>query len=78
LFDAGGGGINVSKGDIVEENHLQVITSGGSTGDMLKKLLQEESLFEEIEARVDTGKLQLMTIHEFSVSFVFRHHRYSR
>jgi hypothetical protein len=27
---------------------------------------------------VDTGKLQLMTIHEFSVSFVFRHHRYSR
>jgi 6-phosphofructokinase 2 len=56
LFDAGGGGINVSKAiSRLEGKSLAVITSGGSTGEMLKKLLQEESIsFEAIETRSGT------------------------
>jgi 6-phosphofructokinase 2 len=56
LFDAGGGGINVSKAiSRLEGKSLAVITSGGSTGEMLKKALQEESIsFEAIETRSGT------------------------
>jgi 6-phosphofructokinase 2 len=55
LFDAGGG-INVSKAiSRLEGKSLAVITSGGSTGEMLKKALQEESIsFEAIETRSGT------------------------
>jgi 6-phosphofructokinase 2 len=53
LFDAGGGGINVSKAiSRLEGTSLAIMTSGGSTGEMLKKLLQEESVpFEAIETQ---------------------------
>jgi 6-phosphofructokinase 2 len=41
LFDAGGGGINVSKAiSRLEGKSLAVITSGGS-GEMLKKLYKK-------------------------------------
>jgi 6-phosphofructokinase 2 len=75
LFDAGGGGINVSKAiSRLEGKSLAVITSG-STGEMLKKALQEESIsFEAIETKKwDTGNL----LHDNTNSqfrFVFRHH----
>jgi 6-phosphofructokinase 2 len=56
LFDAGGGGINVSKAiSRLEGKSLAIITSGGSTGEMLKDLLKEESIsFEAIETRSGT------------------------
>jgi 6-phosphofructokinase 2 len=64
VFDAGGGGINVSKAiSRLEGKSLAVITSGGSTGEMLKKLLQEESIsLKPLKHEVGHGKpLQLMT-----------------
>jgi 6-phosphofructokinase 2 len=76
LFDAGGGGINVSKAiSRLEENHT--VITGGSTGEMLKKALQEESIsFEAIETRGGHRKisLQLMTTNSqfrlFSVTTI--------
>jgi 6-phosphofructokinase 2 len=51
LFDAGGGGINVSKAiSRLEGTSLAIMTAGGSTGEMLQKLLREESVpFRAIE-----------------------------
>jgi 6-phosphofructokinase 2 len=51
LFDAGGGGINVSKAiSRLEGTSLAIMTAGGSTGEMLRKLLREESVpFRAIE-----------------------------
>lgn len=51
LFDAGGGGINVSKAiSRLEGTSLALMTAGGSTGEMLQKLLREESVpFRAIE-----------------------------
>jgi 6-phosphofructokinase 2 len=44
-FDAGGGGINASKAiSRLQGTSLAIITSGGSTGEMLQQLLQEESV----------------------------------
>jgi 6-phosphofructokinase 2 len=44
-FDAGGGGINASKAiSRLQGTSLAMITSGGSTGEMLQQLLQEESV----------------------------------
>lgn len=53
LFDAGGGGINVSKAiSKLGGTSLAVFTSGGSTGEMLKELLKKESVpFETIETQ---------------------------
>jgi 6-phosphofructokinase 2 len=82
LFDAGGGGINVSKAiSRLEGKSLAVITSGGSTGEMLKKALQEESIsFEAIETRSGTRE-NFVAVDDNTNSqfrFVFRHHRYNR
>ena len=44
-FDAGGGGINASKAiSRLQGTSLAIITSGGSTGEMLQQLLQKESV----------------------------------
>jgi 6-phosphofructokinase 2 len=62
LFDAGGGGINVSKAISRLEGKSLAVTSGGSTGEMLKKLLQEESFLKPLKRRWDTENfVQLMT-----------------
>jgi 6-phosphofructokinase 2 len=46
LFDAGGGGINVSKAiSRLEGKSLAVITSGGSTGEMLKSFTRRINFF---------------------------------
>ncbi len=48
LYDAGGGGVNVSKAiSRLEGNSLAVLTTGGPTGEMLKKILERESVFFE-------------------------------
>jgi 6-phosphofructokinase 2 len=45
LFDAGGGGINVSKAiSRLEGTSLAIMMTGGSTGEMLQKLLREKSV----------------------------------
>jgi 6-phosphofructokinase 2 len=45
IFDAGGGGVNVSKAITrLEGSSLAVITTGGHTGEMLKKILDEETV----------------------------------
>lgn len=56
LYDAGGGGVNVSKAiSRLEGDSLAVLTTGGPTGEMLKKLLKEESVpFEAIETETWT------------------------
>ncbi|UFH36095.1 1-phosphofructokinase family hexose kinase [Flavobacterium acetivorans] len=56
LFDAGGGGINVSKAiSKLGGNSLAVLTSGGATGEMLKDLLKRDSIpFEAIETKTWT------------------------
>lgn len=53
LFDAGGGGINVSKAiSRLKGSSLAIMTAGGSTGEMLKGLLKAESIsFESIETQ---------------------------
>jgi len=53
LFDAGGGGINVSKAiSRLGGISLAIVTAGGSTGEMLKGLLVAESIsFEAIETQ---------------------------
>jgi 6-phosphofructokinase 2 len=44
-FDAGGGGINVSKAiSRLQGTSLAIMTSGGATGEMLQKLLHEETV----------------------------------
>jgi fructose-1-phosphate kinase PfkB-like protein len=72
LFDAGGG-INVSKAiSRLEENHT--VTSGGSTGDMLKSFTRRINFFEAIETEWTRKiSLQLMTMNS-QFRFVFRHH----
>jgi 6-phosphofructokinase 2 len=45
LFDAGGGGINVSKAISRLEGKSLVITSGGSTGEMLKSFTRRINFF---------------------------------
>ena len=48
MFDAGGGGINVSKAiSKLGGTSLAVLTSGGATGEMLKELLKRDSIFFE-------------------------------
>ncbi|KQX12998.1 1-phosphofructokinase family hexose kinase [Flavobacterium sp. Root420] len=56
LFDAGGGGINVSKAIArLRGNSLAVFTSGGPVGDMLKDLVTKEKVtFEAIETETAT------------------------
>ncbi|WP_413999588.1 1-phosphofructokinase family hexose kinase [Flavobacterium sp. W1B] len=56
MFDAGGGGINVSKAiSKLGGTSLAVITSGGATGEMLKGLLKRDSIpFEAIETETWT------------------------
>jgi 6-phosphofructokinase 2 len=53
LFDAGGGGVNVSKAITrLEGTSLAVLTTGGATGEMLKELLEKETVpFEAIETQ---------------------------
>jgi 6-phosphofructokinase 2 len=55
-FDAGGGGINVSKAiSRLGGNSLAVFTSGGATGNMLQELLKQETIdFEAIETKSTT------------------------
>lgn len=44
-FDAGGGGINISKAiSRLQGTSLAIMTSGGATGEMLQKLLHEETV----------------------------------
>jgi 6-phosphofructokinase 2 len=73
VFDAGGGGINVSKAiSRLEGKSLAVITSGGSTGEMLKKLLQEESIsLKPLKHEVGHGKTVAVDDNNESVSFCF-------
>jgi 6-phosphofructokinase 2 len=79
LFDAGGG-INVSKAiSRLEGKSLAVITSGGSTGEMLKKLYKKNQS-EAIETRSGTRE-NFVAVDDNTNSqfrFVFRHHRYNR
>lgn len=51
IFDAGGGGVNVSKAiSKLGGTSLAVLTTGGATGEMLKNILKRDSiLFEAIE-----------------------------
>jgi 6-phosphofructokinase 2 len=53
MFDAGGGGINVSKAiSRLGGTSLAVFTSGGPTGEMVKELLKKEAVpFESIETQ---------------------------
>ncbi|KQO30090.1 phosphofructokinase [Flavobacterium sp. Leaf82] len=55
-FDAGGGGINVSKAiSRLRGNSLAVFTSGGPVGEMLKDLVKKESVdFQAIETKTAT------------------------
>ncbi|MDR7209530.1 1-phosphofructokinase family hexose kinase [Flavobacterium piscis] len=55
-FDAGGGGINVSKAiSRLRGSSLAVFTSGGPVGEMLKDLVKKESVdFEAIETETAT------------------------
>ncbi|WP_264535468.1 1-phosphofructokinase family hexose kinase [Flavobacterium sp. N1736] len=49
LFDAGGGGINVSKAIArLHGNSLAIFTSGGPVGEMLKDLVEKEKIESEI------------------------------
>lgn len=56
LFDAGGGGINVSKAIVrLRGSSLAVFTSGGPVGEMLKDLVAKEKVdFEAIEIEAAT------------------------
>lgn len=56
LFDAGGGGINVSKAIArLRGSSLTVFTSGGPVGEMLKDLVTKEKIdFEAIETETAT------------------------
>lgn len=56
LFDAGGGGINVSKAIArLRGSSLAVFTAGGSVGEMLKDLVAKEGVaFEAIETETAT------------------------
>jgi 6-phosphofructokinase 2 len=56
LFDAGGGGINVSKAIArLHGSSLAVFTAGGGVGEMLKDLVTKENVaFEAIETQSDT------------------------
>lgn len=48
-YDAGGGGINVSKAIAeLEGNSLCLFTSGGSAGEMLEELLQKKNIETEV------------------------------
>lgn len=51
MFDAGGGGVNVSKAiSKLGGTSMAVLTTGGATGEMLKNILKRDSiLFEAIE-----------------------------
>jgi 6-phosphofructokinase 2 len=70
LFDAGGGGINVSKAiSRLEGKSLAVITSGGS-GEMLKSFTRRINLFEAIETRSGTRKISLQLMTTRILSFV--------
>lgn len=53
LYDAGGGGINVSKAiSRLEGTSLSVIASGGPSGEMIKEILNKESIsFQSIETK---------------------------
>jgi 6-phosphofructokinase 2 len=53
LYDAGGGGINVSKAvSRLEGTSLAVMASGGPSGEMIKEILNKESiLFQSIETK---------------------------
>ena len=53
LYDAGGGGINVSKAiSRLEGTSLAVIASGGPSGEMIKEILHKESIaFHAIETK---------------------------
>jgi len=55
-FDAGGGGINVSKAiSRLRGSSLAVFTSGGPVGEMLKDLVKQEKVdFESIETKTAT------------------------
>lgn len=55
-FDAGGGGINVSKAIArLRGSSLAIFTSGGPVGEMLKDLVNEEKVdFEAIETKTAT------------------------
>ncbi|PXY44595.1 1-phosphofructokinase family hexose kinase [Flavobacterium hydrophilum] len=56
LFDAGGGGINVSKAiERLGGSSLAVFTSGGPVGEMLKELVTKEKIdYEVIETETGT------------------------
>ena len=56
LFDAGGGGINVSKAIVrLHGSSLAVFASGGPIGEMLKDLVKKEKIdFEAIETKTPT------------------------
>ncbi|CAD0002504.1 1-phosphofructokinase family hexose kinase [Flavobacterium chungangense] len=56
LFDAGGGGINVSKAIYrMHGSSLAVFTAGGPVGEMLKDLVNKEKIdFEAIETKTAT------------------------
>ncbi|MGO4771446.1 1-phosphofructokinase family hexose kinase [Flavobacterium sp. W22_SRS_FK3] len=56
LFDAGGGGINVSKAIArLRGSSLAVFTSGGSVGEMLKDLITKEKIdFEVVQTETAT------------------------
>lgn len=56
LFDAGGGGINVSKAiERLGGSSLAVFTSGGPVGEMLKELVTKEKIdYEVIETKTGT------------------------
>ncbi|SDX57711.1 1-phosphofructokinase family hexose kinase [Flavobacterium degerlachei] len=53
LYDAGGGGINVSKAiSRLEGSSLAVMASGGPSGEMIKEILNKESIsFQSIETK---------------------------
>ncbi|MEZ7498222.1 1-phosphofructokinase family hexose kinase [Flavobacterium sp. Arc3] len=53
LYDAGGGGINVSKAiSRLEGTSLAVMASGGPSGEMIKEILNKESIsFQSIETK---------------------------
>lgn len=56
MFDAGGGGVNVSKAvSKLGGTSLAVLTTGGATGEMLKNILKRDSIsFEAIETETWT------------------------
>jgi 6-phosphofructokinase 2 len=73
LFDAGGG-INVSKAIQTRGKITCVITSGGSTGEMLKKLYKKNLLLKPLKREVGHGNFVAVDDNTNSqFRFVFRH-----